>query len=364
MSSAHRLLAVISALIACSASGRLEAQPSLLTLLDPVSTLEYGPQAMGASGALKMVTLSNSGQAPLVISGVALAGVHPDEFNIVDDDCGGSVLDPDATCTIVVEFAPLSAGPKSARLRVTSTAPGSAHEVPLAGSAVDPTQPARQAGPVDLRHGFPLWYEDEAGARLTLCLDATGLCISEPPDPTQPPSVTDASLNFPEEAFWWYAEAEIDRPQRGARMRLILAKEATFLEEQPAVGQQIVFDRVRVRANRLVPGETYVVTHPFGVETLTADEDGEIDFTSDIGCALLPCDFRFALAGAVREFLRWDPTVPPAAPTGHLGDPRVPHRVVGSPTGQNFFRVVGLSVGGPGSDSVETDLFHVSGKLQ
>src|SRR5205085_9059922 len=40
-----------------------------------------------------------------------------------------------------------------------------------------------------------------------------------------------------------------------------------------------------------------------------------------------------------------------------------PHRVTGSPLGTNFFQVDGPAVGGPGVNSIHTDLFQVSGQI-
>jgi cysteine-rich repeat protein len=64
-------------------------------------------------------------------------------------------------------------------------------------------------------------------------------------------------------------------------------------------------------------------------------------------------------ASHMGHFVQWDPAVPPAAPNGYIGDPAILHKVVGSPCGQNFFRVEGP--GFPGG-AVQTDLFSVIGK--
>ena len=69
------------------------------------------------------------------------------------------------------------------------------------------------------------------------------------------------------------------------------------------------------------------------------------------------------LKGKIGVFLKWDPAVAPLAPIGYLGDPNVPHRVVGSPTGNNIFRVAGPNIGGSGINTIQTNLFAVSGKL-
>jgi hypothetical protein len=59
----------------------------------------------------------------------------------------------------------------------------------------------------------------------------------------------------------------------------------------------------------------------------------------------------------------WDPNVVPMAPFGYLGDPTVTHKVIGSRLSTNFFRVEGPNAGGPGVNSIQTDLFVIQGKL-
>ena len=239
-----------------------------------------------------------------------------------------------------------------------------------------------RAGPTDPQNGYPLWYEDSTGLRLDLCVDGPPLCLEGLPDPTQPGVVAadPANSNFPEEAFWWQGEASIDRPV-GNRALLVLAREAAFggADEGVRDGDQVSFSRVRIRIDGLVAGETYTIRHPYGTDTFVAEPSdqngGVINFTGDIGCALSPnpaspgCDFGDALFGRVDPFLTWDPSVGPAPPRGYVGDPNIEHRVVGSPVTdsagnpQNYFQITGPNAGGPGVNSVRTDLFSIQGKI-
>ena len=96
------------------------------------------------------------------------------------------------------------------------------------------------------------------------------------------------------------------------RARLILALEAAFGGAgEPADDARVVFARIRVRMDDLIPFAKYVVTHPYGVtDELEADEDGRVFWTDDRGIA----DENFAavvLAGRVAPFLRWDADAPP-----------------------------------------------------
>ena len=130
-------------------------------------------------------------------------------------------------------------------------------------------------------------------------------------------------------------------------------------------GFQAVFARyrVRVRPNGLVPGATYTVTAPFGVRSFVADAVGVINFTDDQGCPLgapLPCDFASVVPTTnAGPFLPWDPATPPPAPAGFIGNANIPHAITGSPFGTNFFRIEGPNVGGPGVNSVQTNIFSI-----
>jgi hypothetical protein len=352
----------------------------ILTVNSPNPVNDFGRLNTGTISPNKVITVSNSGTASLTISNVALTGANPGDFTLVSNTCAGATLSPNATCTATVRFNPLAVGTRTARLSLTDNAAGSPHRVLLSGVGLNASIPNRQVGPIDPRHGFPLWYQDDQGLRLALCLDTNGLCLAEIPNPTLPPSVTDTNINFPGEAFWWSAEAEIALPN-GGRARLVLAKEAAFTTEDATVGNQISFSRVRIRADELVPGASYTFTHPYGVVTLVADGDGlaaldtavaddggavlqasgsdddggEIDTTEDIGIG--PSDFREALKGRFSTYLRWNPAIAPAAPAGYIGNPNTLHAVVGSPFNTNFFRIVG-----PGLNT-QTTLFAVQGKI-
>src|SRR5206468_1185906 len=64
----------------------------------------------------------------------------------------------------------------------------------------------------------------------------------------------------------------------------------------------------------------------------------------------------------VGPFLRWDATAP-APPVGFIGDPAILHGITGSPFGNNFFRLDGPDVGGPGVNTIQTNLFSLTGKI-
>jgi hypothetical protein len=236
------------------------------------------------------------------------------------------------------------------------------------------TNPNRLAarGPIDPGNGFPRWYKDAAGVRLELAFDPADPrtpALGDLPDPAAPVSFPG---NFPDEAFYFLAEAEL--PVGGSaqpgRARVVLALEAAFAAEVPAEGQQQVFARIRTRLDGGVPGAAYIFTHPYGqTDPIAADQDGRISVTEDIGAGALQFDVAVR-DGQVAPFLRWTADAPP----GYLGDGAVEHTITGSPLGFDFFRVEGPSAGDvaggtpdpadPGNrDKVFTDLFTLQGRI-
>ncbi len=236
---------------------------------------------------------------------------------------------------------------------------------PPAGAAIQPaailpaavaTGPQGSVGPVNPETGYPYWYGDNNGLKLELCLDEATVCpvVGEAYDPSLPPSIPG---NFPEESFWWSAEAALALPG-GEEARLIMATEAAFGGAgDVAQGQQNAFARMRIRFDGAQANATYTATTPYGVFEVTADDRGRVRFTEDLGCLQQPCDWTEPLDGKIGPFLTWDNTLP-AAPAGSIGDPNVEHTVTGSPFNTNYF-----SLQGPGLARVQTDLFAVQGKI-
>src|SRR6266581_6743409 len=223
-------------------------------------------------------------------------------------------------------------------------------------------------GAIDPNDGFPRWYMDKNGLQLGQCLDTSAIdpcaVLAELPDPTQPVVF---NTNFPPEFFYWRAVAEIPNIGGvGGRGLLVLSVQGVFAgpTETAADGNgfQAVFARyrVRVRPNGLVPGATYTVTTPFGVRSFVAEATGTINFTDDQGCLAAPCDFTSVLPTTnAGPFLTWDPASAPLPPAGFIGDANIPHTLIGSPFNTNIFRIQGPNVGGPGVNSVQTNVFSI-----
>ena len=233
-------------------------------------------------------------------------------------------------------------------------------------------------GLVDPANGFPKWYLDHNGLQLGQCLDTSavdpcGLILAGAlPNPALPVSFPG---NFPGEFFYWRAVGRVfGIGTTGARGEVVLSVQGGFggptLTPADGIAAAGVFARFRiVIPNGLTPGATYSVTHPFGAQSFVADALGAFKFTRDIGCIPVagavppPCNFASVLPETNSgPLLQWDPaaSIPPA---GFIGQPAIPHAVIGSPVNTNIVRFSGPNIGGPGINSLETNLFLVTGKI-
>jgi hypothetical protein len=343
----------------------LKPTGAFLVLASPYNQIAFDALPVGNTTAPRSLLMRNDGTASLTISTVTITGAHAADFTLgTNTTCTGATLAPAGTCAIEVSFTAGAPSKRVATIEIANDAAGNTHEIPVLGRGLPTTGFTPTAGPIDPRYGFPAWYQDGTGLKLEPCVEDLTLCPNPLPDLLEPPSIVYTFTNFPDEAFYWLAEAEL-RPTSRIRARLALGLEATFGGTgDVTIGEQIVFGRVRLRLEGVTPSVPYTFTHPFGSRTLTAGADGKIDLTEDIGCGSSPCDFRQAFnSEVVKSFLKWDPAFTPLAPAGYIGNPNVDHRIVGSPTGNNLFKVEGTGVGGGSVFTIQTNLFSLSGKL-
>jgi hypothetical protein len=83
------------------------------------ATVDFGTVTLGRSAGSQVVTLSNSGTAPLTISGTSVAGPQGPEFFTTSSTCVAPVA-PGGSCQVGVAFTPKGPGPRSATLTMTS----------------------------------------------------------------------------------------------------------------------------------------------------------------------------------------------------------------------------------------------------
>jgi len=98
----------------------------------------FGNQLVGTTATAQVVTLTNSGNAPLTINSIALSGANSGDFTQTNT-CSGSnaTLAANANCAISITFTPTVAGNRSANVTITDNAPGSPHIFSLSGTGTD-----------------------------------------------------------------------------------------------------------------------------------------------------------------------------------------------------------------------------------
>jgi len=96
------------------------------------SSLTFASQTVGATSAAQTVTLNNTGNAALTLSGIALTGTNAGDFALTSG-CGSSVA-AGTTCTLSVTFKPTASGTRSAAITLTDNASGGSQSVSLSGT--------------------------------------------------------------------------------------------------------------------------------------------------------------------------------------------------------------------------------------
>jgi sugar lactone lactonase YvrE len=100
------------------------------------SSLTFGATNVGSSSAMQSVTLTNTGNGPLSITGIAVTGTNAVAF-VFTNNCGTSVA-PGASCAIQGHFAPTATGAMAAAVTITDNASGSPQSIELSGTGVAP----------------------------------------------------------------------------------------------------------------------------------------------------------------------------------------------------------------------------------
>jgi hypothetical protein len=122
-----------------NASGSPQEVPLSGTGLAPAVTfvppsLTFSNQTLGTASSAQTVKITNTGQAPLTISGITVAGANPGDFSL-SQTCG-SGLSVSASCTLTVAFSPAASWGRTAVIMVADNALGSPQGVGLAGNGV------------------------------------------------------------------------------------------------------------------------------------------------------------------------------------------------------------------------------------
>lgn len=102
-------------------TGSAAAVP-VLVFSPAVTTLDFGSVSAGSVSAPQTVTVLNQGPGGATLTLLNAVGGDASSFSVVGGTCAiGTALFEGATCTISVQFAPGSAGSKTAQVQIAST---------------------------------------------------------------------------------------------------------------------------------------------------------------------------------------------------------------------------------------------------
>jgi hypothetical protein len=116
------------------------------------ASLNYGSQPQTTVSGPQTVTITNSGDAPLTLSGWSFAGADPADFSVGSSTCSRA-LAPSASCQLSVRFVPEASGGRSAILQIGSdqVTPASVSVSGTGGSLpAGPQGPAGRTGKIEL----------------------------------------------------------------------------------------------------------------------------------------------------------------------------------------------------------------------
>ncbi len=106
------LLALLSA---CSSGGGESGGSGLTSISVDKASLDFATTFVGIGSTLQNISITNSGQSPLVISGLSGTGANGTEFVFALDTCRGQIA-VGASCNLNVQFRPADGGARAGSL--------------------------------------------------------------------------------------------------------------------------------------------------------------------------------------------------------------------------------------------------------
>jgi len=110
-----------------------------------VTTLTFPSMVAGATATAQSVTLTNTGNGSLTISGITITGSNASNFT--ETTSCGATLPISASCTTTVNFAATTAGSFSASLNIANNSSANPVTVALSGTTTAPSVPLASLSP-------------------------------------------------------------------------------------------------------------------------------------------------------------------------------------------------------------------------
>jgi len=136
------------------------------------NAFQFGSITVGTTTTPQTLTITNSGNANLVINGATISGGNASDFTISSNGCaiGGIGLAPNASCTISMTFKPTAMGNRSSVLIINSSDPVTpVLNISLSGFGA---QSVAAIAPTSVT--FPLQLVNTTSAAQTVTLSNTG----------------------------------------------------------------------------------------------------------------------------------------------------------------------------------------------
>lgn len=125
-------------LLAAGAGAYFYFRPTPATPAFDTPGLEWREQRVGGAADPQVVTVTNAGERPMRLDTVAIAGEHPEDFEVVREACTGAVQQPNESCTLEIRFTPQAVGLRNGILDLTGNLAWRAPDLPLAGVGIAP----------------------------------------------------------------------------------------------------------------------------------------------------------------------------------------------------------------------------------
>jgi hypothetical protein len=138
-----------SSSVALSGTGNSVPQA---TIALSAASINFGTLLTGTPSAISSITVSNSGQAALTFSSIAVGGANAAIFTRGGSCATTTPLAAGASCTVTLQAAPTAAGAFAASLTLASNAANGSAVIGLSGSAAAPA-PALTATPSAVAFG-------------------------------------------------------------------------------------------------------------------------------------------------------------------------------------------------------------------
>jgi len=136
----------------------------------------------GTASTSTNIVISNSGNAPLHISGVVFGGANVPEFVNPSNPCVGTPIAPNTSCSITLTFAPLAVGTRTETVTITDDALNSPQTLTVNGtsSPVYTVTSAPSALTAAVTAGQPAQYTLQLTAGVGYSGPVTMLCSGAP----------------------------------------------------------------------------------------------------------------------------------------------------------------------------------------